>query len=60
MPVADKLPVLTGFHTDMDRYTATPVWAVFKYLECFHDDGEQALPGAETRPASIGKVLHRI
>jgi hypothetical protein len=42
MPVADKLPVLTGFHTDMDRYTATPVWAVFKYHACFHDDGEQA------------------
>ena len=42
MPVADKLPVLAGFHTDMDRYTATPVGAVFKYLECFHDDGEQA------------------
>ena len=42
MPVADKLPVLTVFHTDMDRYTATPVWAVFEYLECFHEDGEQA------------------
>ena len=26
----------------MDRCTATPVWAVFKYLECFHDDREQA------------------
>jgi hypothetical protein len=29
---------------DMDPYTATPVWVVFKYLESFHDDGEQARP----------------
>jgi hypothetical protein len=27
---------------DIDRYTAMPVWAILKYLECFQEDGEQA------------------
>jgi hypothetical protein len=41
MPGGDELPVLKGLHMDMDRYTATPVWAIIEYLECFHDDAEQ-------------------
>jgi hypothetical protein len=42
MSEGDKLPALPGFQTDIDRFTAKPVWAVFKYLECFEEDDEQA------------------
>lgn len=42
MSEGDKLPVLKVFQTDTERFAARPIWAVFKYLECFEDDGEQA------------------
>jgi hypothetical protein len=47
MSEGDNLPVLTVFQTDTERFAAMPVWAIFKYLECFEEDGEQAfeVPG---------------
>jgi hypothetical protein len=42
MSKGDKLPVLKVFQTDTERFAARPIWAAFKYLECFEDDGEQA------------------
>ena len=41
-----KLPTFIIFpfeeQLESERFTAMPVWAIFKYLDCFKEDGEQA------------------
>jgi len=48
MTVSEQKKLLTPImfpyeeQLDTERFTAMPVWAIFKYLECFEEDGEQA------------------